>query len=201
MIFGVISLASLYTDVQVYHRRWFVDRWTQQSYKAQRWHFIVPVMSAIQRCSGTTVSVWPVQTSVTVQTISSTVVSMSSPSFNRDSTLLQWTTLHTWHVTSSSTQHNSLTPASISVLKYVLVLALWTQPALNSLFSVTALVLSNCVITPLAFRCSIPDLAYFCFSGFCFAKLRTRYAYEILSILHSKDMPNFYQRIHDYLWR
>ena len=119
-------------------RRWFADRWTQQSCKVQRWRSSVAVMSAIHTYCGTTVCVLqPVRASVHVQTTSSTAASCSSTTFRRHSAWRHWTTLHTWHVTSTSTQHNSLTLVSISVLKDKQVSPAYrTQAALSSLLSV-----------------------------------------------------------------
>jgi len=122
-------------------RGWFADHWTQQSYKAQRWRLGVAVTSAIHTFRGTTTAcVWQaVQTSFGVDSTNSTTETLAV-SFDRDSAWLETTTLHTWHVTSASGQHNTLTPVSISVLNEETVgQVYWTQPALSLLFSASIL--------------------------------------------------------------
>jgi len=133
----ITSIICLFVNQEV-NRRWSADLGTRQWYKAQRWHFSVPVITAVHSYRGTTVRVWRAITPFNVQATRSTAA--FSLGFRQDSVWLQWTTPHTSHVTCISTLYNWLTLASISVLNEELELrALRNQQALNSSFLVIIL--------------------------------------------------------------
>ena len=133
----LVFSSCLYMNQEV-NLRWSAARRIRQWYKAHRWRFSVPVITAVHIYRGTTVRVWRAMIPFNVWKTASTVALVSD--FQEDSTWLQWTTLHTSHVTCISTLYNWLTLASISVLKVELVLQIsWNQQALNSSFSVNIL--------------------------------------------------------------
>jgi len=71
-------------------------------------------------------------TSVTPSTARESTTASTTSATLRESRWLQWTTLHTWHMTSTSTEHNSLTPASTSALRTSRVMAFNRPAVLNS---------------------------------------------------------------------